>query len=185
MPIAQGARVSSLITRFSAFVAPTPISKALLRLSCSRGFPYIDDRGTQGSIFEPLYSRQCSYRSPPLLCFLEASRAYTAAVDSGSSPVIFSAGDPWGRIDKRLSSEGCMVRLAVALLAAVVLVSCATSREIQTAEGKQGYSIECRAVLSQSFDCIEKAQQLCGIRGYRELEKSVESFKSNMIIQCK
>ena len=99
--------------------------------------------------------------------------------------MIFSAGDPWGRIDKRLSSEGCMVRLAVALLVAVVLVSCATSREIKTAEGQKGYSIECRAVyLIGSFDCIEKAQQLCG-QGYRELEKkSVGPFKSNMIIQC-
>jgi hypothetical protein len=79
-----------------------------------------------------------------------------------------------------------MVRLAVALLVAVVLVSCATSREIKTAEGKQGYSIECHAVLYQSFDCIEKAQKLCGMQGYTELEKkSVEPFKSNMIIQCR
>lgn len=100
--------------------------------------------------------------------------------------MIFSAGDPWGRIDKRLSSEGCMVRLAVALLVAVVLVSCATSREIKTAKGTQGYSIECRAVyLLGSFDCIEKAQQLCGMQGYTQLEKKSDGpFKSNMIIQC-
>ena len=78
-----------------------------------------------------------------------------------------------------------MVRLAVALLVAVVLVSCATSREMHV-EGKQVYSIECRAVpLIGSFDCIEKAQNLCGMQGYTELEKkSVGPFKSNMIIQC-
>jgi hypothetical protein len=78
-----------------------------------------------------------------------------------------------------------MVRLAVALLVAVVLVSCATSREMHTAEGKQVYSIECRAALYQSFDCLEKAQELCGRRGYTELAKSTEPFKSNMIIQCR
>ena len=79
-----------------------------------------------------------------------------------------------------------MVRLAVALLVAVVLVSCATSREIKTAKGTQGYSIECRAVyLLGSFDCIEKAQQLCGMQGYTQLEKKSDGpFKSNMIIQC-
>ena len=80
-----------------------------------------------------------------------------------------------------------MVRLAVALLVAVVLVSCATSREIKTAEGRQGYSIECRAVyLIGSFDCIDKAQKLCGMQGYTELEKkSIGPFKSNMMIQCR
>jgi len=78
-----------------------------------------------------------------------------------------------------------MVRLAVALLVAVVLVSCATSREIHTAEGKPAYSVECRAVFYQSFDCLEKAQELCGLRGFTVLEKSVEPSKSNMIIQCR
>ena len=99
------------------------------------------------------------------------------------------AADPWGRIDKRLSSQGCMVRLAVALLVAVVLVSCATSREIKTVEGKQAYSIECRAVyLIGSFDCIDKAQKLCGERGFDILKGSGESsttFAKNMMIQCR
>jgi hypothetical protein len=85
-----------------------------------------------------------------------------------------------------------MVRMAVALLVAVVLVSCATSKEIHTAEGKQGYSIECRAVnwgwVSQSFNCVEKAQELCGERGFDVLERSGEPstlFTRNMIIQCR
>ena len=78
-----------------------------------------------------------------------------------------------------------MVRLAVLL---VVLSGCATSKEIYTAEGKRAYSIECRAVFYQSFDCIEKAQELCGEKGFTVLEKSGEpptAFARNMIIQCR
>jgi hypothetical protein len=77
-----------------------------------------------------------------------------------------------------------MVRLAVLL---VVLSGCATSKEIYTDEGKRAYSIECRAVFESSFDCIEKAQELCGVRGFNVLEKSGTStaFTRNMIIQCR
>ena len=81
-----------------------------------------------------------------------------------------------------------MTRLPVLLLVAVVLAGCATSREIYTADGRRVYSIECRAVFYQSFDCIEKAQELCGEKGYTILEKSGEpstSFARNMIIQCR
>jgi hypothetical protein len=78
-----------------------------------------------------------------------------------------------------------MVRLAVLL---VVLSGCATSKEINTAEGQRAYSIECRAVFEASFDCFEKAQELCGVKGFNVLhEKSSTStaFTKNMIIQCR
>jgi hypothetical protein len=78
-----------------------------------------------------------------------------------------------------------MIRLAVLL---VVLSGCATSKEISTAEGKRAYSIECRAVFDQSFDCFEKAQELCGEKGFDVLKGSGEpstTFAKNMIIQCR
>ena len=77
-----------------------------------------------------------------------------------------------------------MVRLAVLL---VVLSGCATSREIYTAEGKRAYSIECRALFDFSFDCFEKAQELCGAAGFDVLKgiKSTTTFAKNMMIQCR
>ena len=78
-----------------------------------------------------------------------------------------------------------MVRLAVLL---VVLSGCATSEEIYTAEGKRAYSIECRAIFDQSFDCFEKAQELCGTKGFIVLEKSGKpstTFAKNMMIRCR
>ena len=78
-----------------------------------------------------------------------------------------------------------MVRLAVLL---VVLSGCATSQEISTAEGKRAYSIECRSLLGFSFDCFEKAQELCGVAGYEELKgsgKPSTTFAKNMMIQCR
>ena len=78
-----------------------------------------------------------------------------------------------------------MVRLAVLL---VVLSGCATSKEIYTAEGKRAYSIECRAVFDFSFDCFEKAQELCGQKGFDLLKTNGEpstKFAKNMIIQCR
>jgi hypothetical protein len=77
-----------------------------------------------------------------------------------------------------------MVRLAVLL---VVLSGCATSKEISTAEGKPAYSIQCRALFLYSFDCMEKAQQLCGVRGFNVLKGSEPSttFAKNMMIECR
>ena len=78
-----------------------------------------------------------------------------------------------------------MVRWAVLL---VVLSGCATSREIDTAEGKRAYSIECHALFDFSFDCFEKAQELCGVRGFDVLKGSGEpstTFAKHMTIQCR
>jgi hypothetical protein len=78
-----------------------------------------------------------------------------------------------------------MVRLAVLLVA---LSGCATSKEIYIAEGKRAYSIECRAVFDQSFDCFEKAQELCGVTGFDVLKGSGEpstTFAKHMTIQCR
>ena len=78
-----------------------------------------------------------------------------------------------------------MVRLAVLL---VVLSGCATSREIYTAEGKRAYSIECHALFDFSFDCFEKAQELCGEKVFDVLKGSGEpstTFAKHMTIQCR
>ena len=82
-------------------------------------------------------------------------------------------------------SKRSAVRLAVLL---VVLSGCATSKEIYTADGQRAYSIECRAVFDQSFDCIEKAQELCGEKGFNVLKGSGEPsarFAKTMMIQCR
>jgi hypothetical protein len=65
-----------------------------------------------------------------------------------------------------------MGRLAVVLLVAIMEASCATSRETYTADGRPGYSINCSGTALNWGNCLEKAGDLCGERGYQVLEKS-------------
>tara|TARA_R110002073_G_scaffold284069_1_gene448349 strand:- start:1505 stop:1753 length:249 start_codon:yes stop_codon:yes gene_type:complete len=52
-----------------------------------------------------------------------------------------------------------------------VLSACATSKEVYTADGKQGHSIECSGKGLTWGSCYEKAGELCGARGYGVLQK--------------
>jgi hypothetical protein len=72
------------------------------------------------------------------------------------------------------------------LFLALLVTSCATSREIYTPYGRRGYSIDCPA--AEVGKCFEKAGDLCGEKGYTVLAKSGElpvTYVTNMIIQCK
>src|SRR5262249_30086294 len=105
--------------------------------------------------------------------------------EQGRAPLscaVSKAGDIRGAVTLGNST---MVRLAVLL---VVLSGCATSREIHTAEGNRAYSIECRALFDFSFDCFEKAQELCGAAGFGVLKgsgKPSTTYAKNMMIQCR
>jgi hypothetical protein len=94
-----------------------------------------------------------------------------------------------------------MGQLAVVLLVAIIGVSCATSRETYTADGRPGYSINCSGTALNWGNCLEKAGDLCGERGYQVLEKSSDQgsvvtgsqlglyggsvMYRSMIVQCK
>jgi hypothetical protein len=94
-----------------------------------------------------------------------------------------------------------MGQLAFVLLVAIIGASCATSRETYTADGRVGYSINCSGTALNWGNCLEKAGDICGERGYTVLEKSGDQgtvvtggqfglyggsvMNRSMIVQCK
>jgi predicted alpha/beta hydrolase len=58
------------------------------------------------------------------------------------------------------------------LLLAVCLTGCATASKTFTADGKEGYNINCSGSALNWGMCYEKAGELCGAKGYEVLEKS-------------
>ena len=81
------------------------------------------------------------------------------------------------------------------------LSACASSKVVYTAEGKQGYSIDCSGSALSWGKCYEKAGEMCGKKGYEVLQKSSDKgatvsgnqfglygssiITRSMIIQCK
>lgn len=60
-----------------------------------------------------------------------------------------------------------MVSRPAVLLALLVLVGgCATARDVYLADGSKGYNINCGGALMNFANCLEKAGELCGSRGY-------------------
>lgn len=60
----------------------------------------------------------------------------------------------------------------------LVLAGCATSTEIYTADGTQGFTIDCSGDLLTWGDCYAKAGELCGTKGYEILEKDSDASDS-------
>lgn len=58
------------------------------------------------------------------------------------------------------------------LLLAVCLTGCATASKTFTADGKEGYNINCSGSALNWGMCYEKAGELCGAKGYEVLEKN-------------
>jgi predicted alpha/beta hydrolase len=58
------------------------------------------------------------------------------------------------------------------LLLAACLTGCATASKTFTADGKEGYNINCSGSALNWGMCYEKAGELCGEKGYEILEKS-------------
>ncbi len=87
------------------------------------------------------------------------------------------------------------------ILTAMLLASCATSKQVYTSSGKQGYTINCPGAALTWNSCFEKAGEICGEHGYDVLERSDQqgvsgaatrngavlgsTFYRSMIIQCK
>jgi hypothetical protein len=56
--------------------------------------------------------------------------------------------------------------------ALLVLGGCASSSKTYTADGREGYSLNCSGTARNWGACLEKAGDLCGTRGYDVLERS-------------
>ena len=89
----------------------------------------------------------------------------------------------------------------LAIFSIVLLISCATSKQIYTPDGKLGYSIDCDGTALSWGHCFEKAGEICGAKGYDVINKSGDQgamvggsssgfyggslMKRNMVISCK
>lgn len=94
-----------------------------------------------------------------------------------------------------------MNKLKFLLVVVFLIGGCATSKQIYTADGQQGYSINCSGSALNWGMCYEKAGELCGENGYEVLEKSSDQgamatgtqyglvagsiINRSMIIKCK
>ncbi len=94
-----------------------------------------------------------------------------------------------------------MKKLGVLLGVLVLIGGCATAKQTYTADGQQGYSINCSGSALTWGMCYEKAGKLCGENGYEVLEKSGDQgamvtgtqygvyggsiISRSMIIKCK
>ena len=82
-----------------------------------------------------------------------------------------------------------------------LISGCATAKQIYTADGQKGYSINCSGSALNWGMCYEKAGEICGEKGYIVLEKSGDTgaivtgtqfglyggsvINRSMIIKCK
>jgi hypothetical protein len=61
--------------------------------------------------------------------------------------------------------------LMVFVVFASMLQGCATSREVFLADGAKGYNINCSGSRRNYSYCLEKAGDVCGMRGYHVLNQ--------------
>ena len=64
------------------------------------------------------------------------------------------------------------MKLTLPIFPLLLLAACATSEEIDIAEGHRGYSIDCSADHLNWSLCYEKAGQICGEKGFDILDKT-------------
>ena len=62
----------------------------------------------------------------------------------------------------------------IVLLSTVIPGACATSKEVYTADGTRGYSINCSGSMLNRDSCYERAGEKCSTSGYEVLEKTGE-----------
>lgn len=60
------------------------------------------------------------------------------------------------------------------LLALFILQGCVTSKEIFLADGTKGHNINCSGAGMNYSNCLEKAGEICGARGYQILNQQGE-----------
>lgn len=68
-----------------------------------------------------------------------------------------------------MNNQWVLFFLALAVLG---FGGCATAKQTYTADGQQGYSINCSGSALNWGMCYEKAGEMCGVKGYNVLEKS-------------
>jgi hypothetical protein len=59
-----------------------------------------------------------------------------------------------------------MFRTLVAVGFVTILQGCATSSEVFLADGSKGYNVNCSGAVMNYGNCLEKAGELCGAKGY-------------------
>lgn len=57
-----------------------------------------------------------------------------------------------------------MIKLALCLV--VLLAGCTTAKPVFLADGTQGHNISCGGAVQSFGDCLAKAGELCGVKGY-------------------
>lgn len=76
----------------------------------------------------------------------------------------------------------------ILIIFVIALQGCATSREVFLADGTKGYNINCSGSGMNYSNCLEKAGEVCGARGYHLLNqqgdvvpfsKAVREFGAN------
>jgi len=65
----------------------------------------------------------------------------------------------------------------------VLILGCATERQIYTPDGQRGYHINCGGTANNWGTCYEKAGEICGHRGYEILDKSTEHGHMTSVTQ--
>ena len=77
------------------------------------------------------------------------------------------------------------------------LAGCVSTKEVYTPDGRQGHTIDCSAYRHSWADCLAKASDLCGPRGYDVLLRTGEpgaaafgagantTMGRSMLIACK
>lgn len=72
--------------------------------------------------------------------------------------------------------ETMKLYIAVALVvSAAALSGCVTSKQIIAPDGSTGYSLKCNGMANSWGDCMAKAGELCGAKGYTIIERNGEA----------
>ena len=64
--------------------------------------------------------------------------------------------------------------LFILIVFATMLQGCASSREVFLADGTKGHNINCSGSGMNYSNCLEKAGEICGARGYHLLNQQGE-----------
>jgi|BarGraIncu01121A_1022015.scaffolds.fasta_scaffold200349_1 hypothetical protein len=82
------------------------------------------------------------------------------------------------------------------ILIASLICGCTSVKKVYTSEGKEAYSLNCSGSALSWSNCYERAEDLCGTKGYVVLNKNEESkfmqmgtqgviwTERTMVIQC-
>ena len=64
------------------------------------------------------------------------------------------------------------MKIALPILLIIGLTACATSKEVEFAEGQRGYSIDCSGDHLNWSLCYQEAGQICGEKGFEIIDKT-------------